>query len=247
VSSVELALGRVEGGRLVRNPLVWLGFGVSALWLREALLNDDAEDRSAYLIGYSLVVPGFFMLCHAALAVLRGRMTGAEELFATVPVTRDRRTVGHGVSTLAAAVTVVCCLAIALVRWIPSWVVLLVFPVLLVLQFTLLGLWYGTVTGWFEWVGSLPTGVVQDGWYGTCSDEPPAYCDLVVSGFERTTPWWHAAYLVALAVWLVTIAVLRHRRDRAAGTAFGGAGAVVVALAVAQQLVLERYSPMVGR
>jgi hypothetical protein len=294
MSTVELALGRVEGGRLVRNPAVWLAFAMSGLWLGAAYTTDNAEDRYNVLLGYALIVPGLVMLFHVGLATLRGRMSGTEELFETLPVSHDRRTVGHGLSTVGAAalafafigvaiallrpssalgevrwlrrieplrwelfaiprpnvaqiiqgplaVVVVSCLAIALVRWIPSWAVLLVFVVMASMQLTVLGLWYGTSTSVVEWLFPMPTGIVQDGWYGTCSDEPPAYCDLVVSGFDRTTPWWHAAYLVALAVWLVTIAVLRHRRDRTTWTAFGAASVAVVTLAVAQLLVFETY------
>jgi hypothetical protein len=288
------ALGRVEAGRLVRNPALWLGFAPSGLWLHAAFATDNTEDHYNVLIGYPLVVPGLVMLFHVGLATLRGRMSGTEELFETVPVGRDRRTVGHGVSTVASgllglafvvvalvvlrpsspigqisglrradpldferfdvprpnvaqllqgplAVVVVCCLTIALVRWVPSWVVLLVMTFLALVQLTFAGLWFGTArTSVVEWLGLLPVGLVHSEWVGCGPDDP--ICELVMSGYDRATPWWHAGYLVALALWFVSIAVLRHRRDRVAWITFGGALTAVVAFGVAQYLVFEQYT-----
>jgi hypothetical protein len=67
----------------------------------------------------------------------------------------------------------------------------------------------------------------------------------VVSGFDRTTPWWHLAYLIALAVFFVAVAVLRHRRDRPAWLAFGLSGVALASLAAAQSVVYERFEPLV--
>ena len=86
----------------MRNPVVWLAFALSALWVRSAVINDDPEDRYNLLVGYGLVIPGFVMLVHVVLAVLRARAAGTEELLSTVPVTAERRTLGHALSSLAA-------------------------------------------------------------------------------------------------------------------------------------------------
>jgi hypothetical protein len=50
------------------------------------------------------------------------------------------------------------------------------------------------------------------------------------------------AYLVALTVWFVIIAVLRHRRDRAMWTSFVASLGLVLALAIIQLVVSVEYA-----
>ena len=61
------------------------------------------------------------------------------------------------------------------------------------------------------------------------------------------TPWWHLAYLAALAVFFVAVAVLRHRRDRKAWYVFAVALAAVVALALVQASVSVEYVAVAGQ
>ena len=293
--SAEAQLGRVEGRRLLCNPVVWLAFALSALWVRSAVVNDDPEDRYNLLVGYGLVIPGFVMLVHVVLAVLRARAAGTEELLSTVPVSAERRTLGHALSSLAAgalaalslvallvalrpgdvlgtdnllrdadvlqwnnldiprpnvaqllqgplAVVVTMCLGVALVRWIPSWLILVPLAFGALLQLTLAGLWSGAPTSFVDWLNPLSRGWVHDEWFGCAQRDD--YCDLTVSGFDRTTPWWHASYLVALAVFLVIVAVLRHRRDRLTWTVFALSLGALLMFAVAQVIVYERFTPL---
>ena len=55
---------------------------------------------------------------------------------------------------------------------------------------------------------------------------------------------WHASYLVALAVFLVIVAVLRHRRDRLTWTVFALSLGALLMFAVAQVIVYERFTPL---
>jgi hypothetical protein len=293
--AAEVQLGRVEGRRLLRNPAVWVGFVLVAQWLRSAVRNDDPEDRYNLLVGYGLILPGFVMVLHVVLSVLRARASGTEELLSTMPVGPERRTVGHAMSALAPgalamawlvavlvalrpertlgavsvlrdpaysiryaldvprptiaqllqgpmAVVVAVCLGVALVRWVPTWLVMVPLAFGAMLQLTLAGLWAGAPTSNVDWLNPVSRGWVHDVWVGCGSED--ALCDLTVSGFDRTTPWWHAGYLIALAVFLVVIAVLRHRRDRTTWTVFGLSSVVLVGLAVAQFVVYERFTPV---
>ncbi|MCU0260255.1 MAG: hypothetical protein MUE78_04475 [Ilumatobacteraceae bacterium] len=296
MSTVAVELARVEGRRLVRNPAVWLAFLLSAQWIQSATRTDNAEDVYHQLVGYALVVPGFVMLFHTVLAVLRARMAGTEELHTTVPVDQARRSIGHGASALAAGLIGLCwlvvllivhrpsailgttytlrsedplvwqqlgvprpnvaqmlqgplslvaasCLVVALARWIPTWLVMVPLAFAAMSQLTFAGMWAGAPTSAVDWLNPISRGFVHDTWVG-CG-ETDALCDLVVSGFDRTTPWWHLAYLIALAVFFVAVAVLRHRRDRPAWLAFGLSGVALASLAAAQSVVYERFEPLV--
>ena len=80
---------------------------------------------------------------------------------------------------------------VALVRWVPSWLVLLPITFLLLLvQGLWVGMWHGAPTQGRRWVFPLNSGVVNGKWVG-CTPES-AVCELPVSGFDTTTPWWHA-------------------------------------------------------
>lgn len=139
------------------------------------------------------------------------------------------------------ALVAVLCLVVAVARWVPSWLV--VIPMLFAAgsQLTFFGLWSGTPTGPADWLNPLARGWVHDGWVGCGTYDP--LCDLVVSGFDQTTPWWHLAYLLSLAAWFVTIAVLRHRRDARIWWVFAATTASVVALAIVQCVVYQRFAP----
>ncbi len=247
----------------------------------------SADGQYLSLIGFVLVLPAFVMMTVTILAVLRGRMSGTESLLVTLPVGPDRRSLGHGLSTVAAALlgvvataaiyvalnpparlgpmgdlyspsstevprpniaqllqgpvaaATVCAIALAIVRWIPTWLVAAPLLFLAASQFTLAGGWFGAQTGVANWWFPLATGVVHGDWIG-CGENDPV-CDLPVRGFDHSTPWWHLGYLVAVAILAVVVAVLRHRRDRTLWLALAISGTMVIVLAAVQAVVFERY------
>ncbi len=287
--NAELALARVEGTRLLRNPLVWLAVIPSAMWVNEAkavLDRREAEDIVYLLTGYALLLPGFAAVVVTVLAVLRSRLAHADDLLDTLPVGRAQRSVAHGWSTAANAVygaviiaaaylylwpsstpgffsddstpsilevprpnvaqmlqgpialAAVAAGVVALVRWVPTWLVAVPLFFLLSIQGLWFGIFNGESTSWFTWLWPLSTGIVQDGWVGGCGEGEA--CQLLLTGFDWTTPWWHLGYLLALGVWFITIAVLRNRRDRAAWTAFAVSLSATIGLALIQAAVHMR-------
>jgi hypothetical protein len=141
------------------------------------------------------------------------------------------------------AIVVACLFVVALARWVPSWLIVVPLFVLTVVQLIFFGIWFGVETdNPLTWMWPVTTGVVHDGWTGCGPTDE--ICDLRVSGFDQTTPWWHLAYLVALCVWLVAIAVLRHRRDRMTWMVFSASTALVATLAIIQVVVAKDYAPL---
>jgi hypothetical protein len=136
-------------------------------------------------------------------------------------------------------IVVVLIFIVALVRWVPTWLVLVPLAFLLMVQGLFLGVYHGVPTDGARWLFPLSTGVVHGEWIGDCETTG---CDLIVSGFDRVTPWWHLVYLAALALWLTSVAVLRHRRDRTTWTWFGGSLAAVIILAAVQITTAEVYT-----
>lgn len=282
------SLALVEGSRLARNPVVWVSFLPTVVWVRAAARpgTDNAEGRLFLLIGYGLGLTGFVMVTIVILAVLRGRVERTEELFGTFAVGPDRRSVGHALSTLAAAaigavatvaivavfrpgrelgswdpsesgfvdiprpnvaqlvqgplaLVAVATFAVALVRWVPTWLVIVPMFFALCIQMVFVGIWHGVPADGGRWLFPLGSGVVNGPWTGCGPDD--VSCTLAVDGFDRVTPWWHAAYLVAAAFWFATVAVLRHRRDRKAWTWFGVTLVVLVATASIQFVVAREF------
>lgn len=137
------------------------------------------------------------------------------------------------------ALVAVTAFAIALVRWIPSWLVIVPLVFLAMIQAVFLGIWFGAPTGAGTWWWPMTTGVVHGDWIG-CG-ELDSVCDLPVSGFDRVTPWWHLAYLAVLAVFFVVVAVLRHRRDRTIWLTFAATLAAVLTLGIVQVVVAAEY------
>jgi hypothetical protein len=135
-------------------------------------------------------------------------------------------------------VVVVLVFIVALVRWVPTWLVLVPLTFLLMVQALFLGVYHGVPTDGGRWLFPLNTGVVNGEWVGDCETTG---CDLLVSGFDRATPWWHLAYLAALGCWLTAVAVLRHRRDRTTWIWFTGSLVAVAFFAVVQVLTAETH------
>jgi hypothetical protein len=98
----ERQLARLEGRRLLAQPLAWLSFIPFVLWARAIDTLHNPEDVHFLLVGYGLVFPGFVLFALVVLGVLRSRSAGSDEILDVLPVGRDRRSVAHGLSALAA-------------------------------------------------------------------------------------------------------------------------------------------------
>ena len=138
------------------------------------------------------------------------------------------------------AVVAVLAFVVALVRWVPTWLVLLPLAFMAMVQGLFAGLWHGIPADGGRWLFPLHSGVVNGEWVG-CGPEH-AICELEVSGFDSTTPWWHLGYLAAATVMFGSIAVLRHRRDRITWSWFAVSSVFAVGLAVIQLVVADRYT-----
>jgi hypothetical protein len=125
-------------------------------------------------------------------------------------------------------------------RWVPSWLLVPALFVPVSLQFLWFGIWSAEGTPWYVWLLPMTTGWVSNEWVGDCTPTSP--CDLQLSGFDVATPWWHAAYLVALTALFVSIAVALHGRRGARWWAVG-ALVVTVVLGVVQVATFERWRP----
>ena len=282
----ERSIARVEGRRLLRNPALWVALALSAWWVRWTLAESDARTAYFLLIGYALLFPAAVVLVVVDLAVLRSRMSRADELLDTMPVGRARRTVGHLLSgglavALAAAATLailialrpsatlgrlddtippgfelprpgvaqilqgplmilaVSAFAVALARWLPSWLALLALVVPLAAQTLWFGLWMASSAALSSWTVPLSHGLVLGEWYG-CG-ERDAVCLVRIAGVDRATGWWHLAYLVGLACVFGALAVLRDRRDRRAWGALAIAVAMTLAFVAAQALSMQTF------
>ena len=142
------------------------------------------------------------------------------------------------------AVVLFCALGVLLGRLLPAWLVIVALFIPAMVQFLMLGLWNASGTSARNWWIPLSSGWVTGEWTG-CADGDPV-CELTVQGFDRVTPWWHLAYLAALAILVVTLAVLRRRRDRRAVLASLVAGGFVVALAAVQAAVYTPFTSASG-
>jgi hypothetical protein len=142
------------------------------------------------------------------------------------------------------AVVVFCALGLAMVRWLPHWSVIVAMILPALMQYTWFGIWNGTPVSGVRWLVPVANGMIAGNWRGCGSDD--AFCDLELAGFDRVTPWWHVGYLVALALSLVAVAVLRDRRDRRTWAALGTSLALVVALGLVQAAVYEPYAAPAG-
>lgn len=284
--SPVLVLGRAEAERLMRNPAIWLSFGVTVLLVRSARRVGQAENQLFLLVGYGLMLPGFVMVTAVLLATLRSRLEHSDELLSTLAVGPDRRSIGHVAATFVCgaiglvatgaiyvalspspmlgtweageslvvnvprpniaqllqgpmALMTVAAFVIAIVRWIPTWLVLLPLGFLVMVQGLFFGFFHGTPTSGVRWMSPLNTGVVHGAWQG-CA-EVDLKCDLPVSGFDTTTPWWHLGYLAALVALFTAIAVLRHRRDRRAWLVFAGTLLIAVVCVAAQFVTADEF------
>ena len=246
-------LARVEGRQLLRNEVFIVGIFMSIAILVVfgfVWASDNLGARNSWR--YWLALLPVFTLPFAGLtlvamnlAALRARREGAEELFGSLPATSTTRVVGHlgsvwmalVVQSVFVAITfvsgwfltdhfgvidaasfgdiavsfvlLVCAgsLAVALARWLPNPLVPLVALVLLAFGGTAIG-----GIGDHHWSLTRQLSI----W--------PRYPDHDWA-FAIRPNWWHAAYLLSLALVVAVVAVARQQRDRL--TLLLGVGAVV--------------------
>lgn len=189
-------------------------------------------------------------------SALAGGLVGVATIAAIVVALRPGTVLGPGTGQLPGSIVVprpnvaqllqgplamiaVTAFVIALVRWVPSRLVLGPLSVLVLFQGVILGVWFAAASVGTDWLFPLTTGVVHGAWIG-CGETDPT-CKLPVSGFDRATPWWHLAYLAVIAVFFVAVAVLRHRQDRTTWSIGITSLAAVVALAIVQVVVAVDY------
>ncbi len=248
-------LARVEGRRLLRNEVFTVAIFMSIailvifglVWASDNLgANNSWRYWLALLPVFTLPFAGMTLVA-MNLAALRARREGTEELFGSLPATSSTRVVGHLGSVWMALVVhivfvaatlasgkfltghfgsidaasigdimvsfalVVCAgtLAVALARWLPNPLVALVAIVALAIGGSAIG-----AIGGHHWSLTRQLSI----W--------PRYPDHDWA-FAVRPSWWHAAYLLFLALAVAVVAVARQRHDRF--TLLLGVGAVSLA------------------
>ena len=234
-------LARVEGRRLLRNEVFIVAIFMSIailvifglVWASDNLgANNSWRYWLALLPVFTLPFAGMTLVA-MNLAALRARREGTEELFGSLPATSSTRVVGHLGSVWMALVVqivfvaatlasgrfltghfgsidaasigdimvsfalVVCAgsLAVALARWLPNPLVALVAVVALAIGGSAIG-----AIGGHHWSLTRQLSI----W--------PRYPDHDWA-FAVRPSWWHAAYLLSLALVVAVVAVARQRRD----------------------------------
>lgn len=137
------------------------------------------------------------------------------------------------------ALVAVATLAIAVVRWVPTWLVLVPLLFALMVQMLFMGVYHGVPADGGRWLFPLASGIVNGSWSG-CGDGETG-CVLAVSGYDRVAPWWHAGYLVAVTCWFGSVAVLRHRRDRRTWAWFVVSLAALMGIGLVQVLTATEF------
>jgi hypothetical protein len=237
-----LQIARVEGRQLLRNEVFIVGIFMSIavlvifglIWASD---NLGAKNSWRYWLAllpvFTLPFAGMTLVA-MNLASLRARREGTEELFGSLPATATTRVVGHlGSVWMALVVQIVfvvvtfasgrflthhfgaidtasigdivvsfvllfCAgsLAVALARWLPNPLVALAALVALALGGSAIG-----GIGGHHWSLTRQLSI----W--------PRYPDHDWA-FAVRPSWWHAGYLLALALVVAVVALARQRRDR---------------------------------
>ena len=248
-------LARVEGRQLLRNEVFIVGIFMSIailviFGLVWASNNIGAQNSWRYWLAllpvFTLPFAGMTLVA-MNLGALRARREGTEELFGSLPATATTRVVGHlgsvwmalvvqivfvaatfasgrfltdhfgaidaaSIGDLMVSFVLVFCvgsLAVALARWLPNPLVALAALVVLAIGGSAIG-----GIGGHHWSLTRQLSI----W--------PRYPDHDWA-FAVRPNWWHAAYLLSLAVVVAVVAVARQRRDRL--TLLLGVGAVSLA------------------
>jgi hypothetical protein len=245
--STAAVLARKEGVRLVRSPLLWVGFLLSfvAVGIREGqgtVLPDASTARPLTLFPIAGMV-----LIASAMAVLRSRRHGTEELFSTLPAGRDVRTLGHLLASVAAGLVAVAILVVWVVA--ETWagavgsanaLELAVGP-LLVIAAAVTGVALARLAPW-SWLAVpmvVAIGFLEGALLGFKPESnplrslapwaPPA-SDVPFFVDDRA-PGWHLVYLAGVVAAVALIAMLLAAPRGRRPVALGLAGAVLTAAA----------------
>lgn len=240
-------LARVEGQRMVRHPLIWVGIGLATL-LAVTVFKDLAivtHRDMVTLTGCSLAIAGVTWWV-ANLATLRSQRHDTDPLYDATPTLRDARTQSHLLAVLwpagLALAWTFTMIAIGVARgaiWAPEPFDVLAVPAVVGL-FGVFGVACGRLVpsvaaGFFA---SLTVGV-QLAWLATLtntvtrlrpwSDWGPMYG--VIELYPRR-PALHLVWVLALVAIAAIIALLRTRvtPGRLVGGAIAGAFAVASAV-----------------
>lgn len=262
--SASVQLARIEGRQLLRNEVFIVAIAMSiailvvfgVIWASDNLgARNSWRYWLALLPVFTLPFAGMTLVA-ANLAALRSRRDGTDELFSSLPATDATRVVGHlgsgwmafvvqaifvlgfflngwfvtdhfgaidtaSIGDIAVSFMLVACavaLAVALARLLPHPLVALAALVALGIGGSALG-----GIGGHHWSLTRQLSI----W--------PRYPDHDWA-FAVRPNWWHAAYLLALAMVVAVVAVARQRRDRSIAIL----AAVAVTLAVVTGFVQTR-------
>lgn len=229
---VVLALGRVEGWKLARHPILLAGAGLTGLVIWVAGTGSVASmARDDHVIPFFLFPFAGLTIVAVGSAVLRGRRDGVEELYASLPASRESRTGAH-LLAVAWAVAWSAVLVGALLGYLyavggfgtPHPGELLTVLVLVacagavgvtatrlvpsvaatVVAVVLMGVLQG-LTAHFS--GSTTT---RTAWFAPWVEDG----EFFGPGLWVRRPWSHLVYLIGLGMFAAVLGFLRHRVDR---------------------------------
>ena len=249
------ALARTEGGRLVRHPVTWFGIALSLVtfllntwWWAPVLQSDDV------LTGFGLLPLAGATFLVVNLAVTRSRRHGTDDLYESVPVGAEGRTVGHLLSIVyPVSIGVVLVAAMMGVRLLqdsvgsPDAIELVTGPVIVGLAGVIAvaaGRWWPRGATGPVILVALAAGQMlmqfQHASGGIGPGKPARWLALWVPMAASGQPArelvarpsrWHLVYLGALGVVVASVAVLRHRPRVRVAVILAGAVAITVLVA----------------
>lgn len=247
-TGVAVALGRVEGARLLRHPLVLVG---AALMTLVVYGQHDRGPGDAYnlLTTTQTFFVGVFAYFAAALATSRPRRDGTEELYAATPAPATARTGGLCLAALAPAAAGALVVGLLGLLYLAAGIQLDRSPLagevlsgpVTILGGALLGV---MVARWAPLAGSVVlvmvgvfavaiwlSGGASTRWL-TPFVEFAVYTETGAgAGFHPGNADWHAAYLLALSAMAACGALLRDARRRLPVLLLGAGAAAVAAVA----------------
>lgn len=227
---VVLALTRTETRKLLRHPAFLGALGLVVLGTGR-LLGSGVNSGGSLLVFFV----GLFAatLLSANLAALRSRRDRTDELFGSTPSSREHRTAAHLLSVVAGPSTIALVLSAGFFFLrLDGKLVISIEPTLPLQGFLVVAAF-----------GAL--GVALARWIPTTLAAPVAIVGHVMTPLVWLVPWiliresgarmgWHFAYLLAVTVFLATVAFVRDRPRPARIAAAVAALALTVTAAALQ-------------